>query len=85
VPFYKAFQNCFDAFYLSHEINLRKPNRNIFDYVLNENNINANECLFIDDNKANCETASLLGIATWHIHADTEDVSNLLKIKSNLF
>jgi HAD superfamily hydrolase (TIGR01509 family) len=85
VPFYKAFQNCFDAFYLSHEINLRKPNRNIFDYVLNENNINANECLFIDDNKANCETAALLGIETWHINADAEDVSDLLKIKSNLF
>ena len=30
VPFYNEFKNYFDAFYLSHEIHLRKPNSEIF-------------------------------------------------------
>ncbi|WP_445738627.1 HAD family hydrolase [Mariniflexile sp.] len=85
IAFYDEFKNCFDEFYLSHEINLRKPNRAIFDFVLNENKLIANECLFIDDNKDNCKTAAQLGIETWHINPETEDVSNLFKIKSGLF
>ncbi|WP_445735545.1 HAD family hydrolase [Mariniflexile sp.] len=85
IAFYDEFKNCFDEFYLSHEINLRKPNRDIFDFVLKENNLVANECLFIDDNKDNCKTAAQLGIETWHIYPETEDVSNLFKIKSGLF
>ncbi|MDO7172853.1 HAD family hydrolase [Mariniflexile sp. AS56] len=85
VPFFDTFKNCFDAFYLSHEINLRKPNQDIFDFVLNENKLKANECLFIDDNAANCEAAKSLGIETWHLNPETEDVSNLFKTKSNLF
>ena len=27
-------KNCFDAFYLSQEINLRKPDKNIYEFVL---------------------------------------------------
>ena len=34
VSFYEDFKNCFDQFYLSHEINLRKPNADIFNFVL---------------------------------------------------
>ena len=85
VPFFNEFKNCFDKFYLSHEINLRKPNQDIFDFVISENKLKANECLFIDDNADNCQTAKSLGIETWHINPETEDVSNLFKIKSDLF
>ena len=34
VPFFKSFKSCFDAFYLSHEIHLRKPNKEIFSRCL---------------------------------------------------
>ncbi|WP_308992114.1 HAD family phosphatase [Mariniflexile litorale] len=85
VPFYDEFKNYFDAFYLSHEINLRKPNRDIFDFVLSENKLNAHECLFIDDNEDNCKISKSLEIKTWHINPETEDVSNLFKIKKDLF
>ena len=37
VSFYEDFKNCFDQFYLSHEINLRKPNADIFNFVLTLN------------------------------------------------
>lgn len=85
VPFYQEFKNCFDVFYLSHEINLRKPNRDIFDFVLTENNLNPKECLFIDDNEDNCKTASLLQINTWHLKPKTDDVVNLFEIKKDVF
>jgi len=85
VSFYQEFKNCFDAFYLSHEINLVKPNRDIFEFVLNTNDIKAAECLFIDDNKNNIEAAKKLKMKTWHINPETEDVTNLFETKKNLF
>ena len=74
VSFYEEFKNCFDAFYLSHEINLVKPNQDIFEFILNKNKLKAEECLFIDDNQENINTANTLKIKTWHINPETEDV-----------
>ncbi|MDD7887428.1 HAD family phosphatase [Flavivirga sp. 57AJ16] len=84
IPIYEEFKSCFDAFYLSHEIHLRKPNQDIFEFVLSENKLNANECLFIDDNADNINTAKSLGFKTWNIIPKTEDVINLLKTKRHL-
>ena len=75
---------CFDKFYLSHEINLRKPNTDIYEFVLNENNLKANECLFIDDTADNTNSASRLGIHTWNIDETKEDVVNLFDTKKEL-
>ncbi len=82
---YDTFKNCFDAFYLSHEIHLRKPDIDIYEFVLNQNNLNANECLFIDDNTDNTEAAETLDIHTWNINPDNEDVCNLFETKKDLF
>ncbi|MCF7561700.1 HAD family phosphatase [Sabulilitoribacter multivorans] len=84
ISFYDDFKQCFDSFYLSQEIKLRKPNQDIFEFVLNKNNLKANECLFIDDNLDNINTAKQLGFKTWHINPNSEDVTNLLKTKSDL-
>tara|TARA_R110002096_G_scaffold158592_4_gene324014 strand:+ start:10650 stop:11261 length:612 start_codon:yes stop_codon:yes gene_type:complete len=85
VSFFEDFKNCFDAFYLSQEINLRKPNNDIFEFLLKENTLKANECLFIDDNKDNIETANNLNFKTWHINPETEDIITLFETKNNLF
>lgn len=85
VSFYEEFKNCFDAFYLSHEIQLRKPDRDIFEFVLNENNLNAKACFFVDDNQDNIKSAQSLGINTWHINPKTEDITSLFKVKSQFF
>ena len=85
VPFYATFKNCFDAFYLSHEIHFRKPNTDIFNFVLNTHDLTPESCVFIDDNKANANTAEQLGIATWHITPYEEDVTELFTKKSSLF
>ncbi|WP_417558210.1 HAD-IA family hydrolase [Mesoflavibacter zeaxanthinifaciens] len=85
VSFYEDFKNCFDQFYLSHEINLRKPNADIFNFVLSENKLNAEECLFIDDTLVNTQTAQKLGINVWNNNPATEDIVDIFTIKKELF
>ena len=41
--------------YYSHEINLRKPSKECFEFVLKNENLNAEETLFIDDSETNIE------------------------------
>ncbi len=75
---YQEFKNCFEKFYLSHEIGLRKPNADIYEFVLNENNLNAAETFFIDDTLENTLAAEKLGIKVWNINPEKEDVTTLL-------
>ncbi|TMM28629.1 HAD family phosphatase [Polaribacter aestuariivivens] len=74
---YNEFKTCFEKFYLSHEIHLRKPNNNIYQFVLTENNLQANETLFIDDTEENTSAAAMLGIHTWNLIPKKEDVVDL--------
>lgn len=83
VSFFNEFKSCFDKFYLSHEIKLRKPNKEIFDFVLKSNNINAEETLFIDDTLEHINTASKLNIKTWWLKQN-EDITSLVTVKNNL-
>jgi FMN phosphatase YigB (HAD superfamily) len=74
---YNAFKICFEQFYLSHEINLRKPNNNIYKFVLNTNNLIAEETIFIDDTEENTIAAKALGIHIWNLKPGKEDVLEL--------
>lgn len=85
IDFYEEFKSCFEGFYLSHKIQLRKPNADIFNFVLEENKLVPQECLFIDDTSENIITAQNLGFQTWNIDEKTEDVANLFTIKKDLF
>ena len=85
IEFFEAFKDCFDAFYLSHEIGLRKPNPNIYEYVLDQQNLKAEDCLFIDDTKENTDAAANLGFHTWNLEPTREDVIDLFTTKSELF
>ena len=85
VSFFEEFKNCFDAFYLSHEIGMRKPNPDIFEFVLDEHDIQPEESLFIDDTAENIETAARLGFHTWNIQPTHEDVIDLFTAKKELF
>ncbi len=85
VSFFNEFKDCFDAFYLSHEIGLRKPEPEIFEFLLKQHDLKAEECLFIDDTTENTETASRLGFHTWNIQPTHEDIIDLFTTKSDLF
>lgn len=78
---YNRFKNCFDKFYLSHEIHLRKPNAEIFEFVLHENSLKAHETFFIDDTKENTDAAQEIGIQSWNLQVGSEDI---IELKSKL-
>jgi putative hydrolase of the HAD superfamily len=73
-----------DAYFIkawySNEIGLRKPNEDIFEFVLHEENLKAAETLFVDDTLINIETAQKLGLKTHHL-LPTERIE-LLEINS---
>ncbi len=54
----------FDKVYLSHRIGMRKPNPEVFRYILEENGLNAADTLFIDDSPQHIEGAKSVGIRT---------------------
>ena len=74
---YLSFKACFEAFYLSHEIHLRKPEPEIFKMILESHSLKAEETLFIDDTIDHIEAANKLGIATWHLKVNEEDIAAL--------
>ena len=82
---YNDFKDCFEEFYLSHEIKMRKPDKEIYEFVLNKNNLKASETLFIDDTKENTDASSLLGIHSWNLIPVKEDIVDMYNIKSDLF
>ena len=51
----------------SNEVGLRKPGAQIFEFILQEENLQAEETLFIDDTLMNIETAQNLGFKTHHL------------------
>jgi putative hydrolase of the HAD superfamily len=85
VSYYEDFKACFNVFYLSHEIGYRKPNANIYEFVLTENNLKPNECLFVDDTQENTDAAKILGIHTWNNNPVTDDIIHLFTQKQDLF
>ncbi len=54
----------FDKVYYSYEIGLRKPNTDIYEFVLKDNNLKPHQCIFIDDMKANLNGANQVGLHT---------------------
>ena len=85
VPFYEEFKACFDAFYLSHQIGLRKPDTAVYEFVLEQNKLKAKECLFIDDTVENTISASKMGIHTWHINPKDDDITELFTKNKRFF
>ncbi len=75
--FYSRFINSFEKVYYSHEIHMRKPDKNIFDFVLKDNKTKAKNCFFVDDNIDNIKTANQMGFTTWHINPFDEDIVEL--------
>lgn len=54
----------FDKIYYSHRVGLRKPNKEIFQLILDQNSLNPEKTLFIDDSPQHIESAKTLGIQT---------------------
>ena len=81
VAFFNEFKNCFEKFYLSHEIHLRKPNKDIYEFVIESNKLSPEETFFIDDTEENTIIANSLGIKSWNLNPNSEDVVDLFSKK----
>lgn len=75
--FYSAFYQCFEQVYFSFEVEMRKPNLEIFNYVLNKHELQAKRTLFVDDKKENTDAAAELGFQVWNLQVGQEDVVDL--------
>jgi HAD superfamily hydrolase (TIGR01509 family) len=71
-----AFCKLFDKMYLSHELGLRKPDIKIFEYILKEQKLKAEEVFFIDDSPQHIASAKKIGIHCHHL-LDDEDIITL--------
>jgi glucose-1-phosphatase len=67
VPGVTSLDQYFHKAYYSHLMKKRKPDAEIFEQVLEENNLAGNETLFLDDNPGNIKGANLVGIKTVHV------------------
>jgi len=77
---YSDFGQLFEKAYFSFHIQLQKPGREIFNYVLNDSGLLPHETLFIDDSFQHIETAGSLGILTRHLNLEKgEQITDLFK------
>ena len=67
----------FEKDYYSHLMKMRKPNADIFEFVIAENNLNPSETLFIDDSAQHIKTASSLGLNT-HLLTTEETLEDFM-------
>ena len=63
----EQFYKCFDKIYYSSRMGKRKPEKNCFNQVLEENELVAKNTLFIDDSIKHVEGAEKAGIKTFHL------------------
>lgn len=77
IAHFNRFKSCFEKFYLSYEIGMRKPDVEVFDFVLNDNDIRPENMLYIDDTKTHTDSAKKLGIQIWNLDPKTEDITQL--------
>lgn len=62
-----GYRHLFEKVYFSYEIGMRKPDAEIFEFVLKDSKLKADETLLIDDTPQNIETAAKLGIRTYFL------------------
>lgn len=60
------FLNLFEGILVSGAENLKKPDRRIFELMLNRYDINPEEAVFLDDSERNLKGAAAVGLRTIH-------------------
>lgn len=73
------FLQWFDGTLVSGDEKLVKPDPAIFQLLLNRYQLQAGDCLFIDDSKTNIEAAAGIGFVTHHFESPTKLRQNLIE------
>ncbi len=77
MTFIREFYQCFEKVYFSFELGMRKPDVEIFNYIIKKHDLTPKRTLYIDDKKANTEVAEAVGLAVWNLQIGKDDVVNL--------
>lgn len=72
----KPIDDYFEKAYYSHLIGYRKPNKDVFEFIIRDAGIEPKETLFIDDSYNNLEPAAALGFKTYLLKGG-ERIENL--------
>jgi len=81
ISFFSDFYQCFEKVYYSFEMGMRKPEPEIFNYILKKHDLSPKRTLFVDDKKENTDAAAALGIQVWNLNVGQEDVVDLFEKK----
>jgi putative hydrolase of the HAD superfamily len=65
-----SLQASFNHCYFSNQIHLRKPDAEIFEFVMQQNNLQPGKTLFIDDSIQHVEGAKKVGLQAFHLTKD---------------
>jgi glucose-1-phosphatase len=79
--FSREFYQCFEKVYFSHEIGMRKPDPEVFNFIIKKHDLSMKRTLFIDDKKENTDIAKSLGMQVWNLQVGQEDVVQLFDKK----
>ena len=63
----KDFYSLFEKVYFSHHLGFRKPEPEIFEYILNDSQLKKEETFFIDDSPQHVEGARSVGLTAYHL------------------
>ena len=63
----RKLETYFEKVYLSHEVKLRKPHKEIFELVCTEQNLNPETTIFIDDTIGHVNGANSIGLKGIHL------------------
>lgn len=75
--FYSDFYQCFEKVYFSFEMGMRKPDAEIYTFLISQHDLSAKNTLFVDDKKENTDAALELGLHVWNLQVGQEDVVDL--------
>lgn len=64
---FKRFENLFEKTYYSCNLGMRKPDAEIFDFVIRQNHLALSETLFIDDSPQHVKGAREYGLTALHL------------------
>lgn len=78
VKWIKELLACFDGLLFSGPLGKVKPKKEIFEHLLREFNLKADECLFIDDSEKNILGAEKAGIKGYLFDGDAEKLRDYL-------
>jgi FMN phosphatase YigB (HAD superfamily) len=81
VSFYSDFYQCFERVYFSYEMGMRKPDAEIYTYLIKKYDLSEKRTLFVDDKKQNTDAAFSLGLHVWNLKVGEEDVVDLYNKK----